>query len=435
MSGVTRGAGAIAGATAGALSGTFTPLLPGPTDGIQPSFAGGGRRMRNVTPKDDTSKSIVKGITGMHEQAKKSNELQKEANKKIGMIAGISLLAVAGIVALALALKNKSNIKLPSPKGPSAVDKAQQVYKKFDDLTKQPNKVYQEIKASEIGKIKNYNIAKTKTGRQVQFKFENEGQLVPSPFDGIIKQVIPSGTRTSSSIDREFNITILVGKYKAIKIIHHVMDADYFVFPSKEVQKGDIIGRTGKGKIITIESKGISDKEAKALGEGYKATTARSKKDELAFKSQSDDFIKQFSDQQENLRQQAVTQTPLVNKVLKSTTKGLGNIIPVLRPYTDQLGGELTPEITKAYTNPTIPKASIAPINLESSNVTKAKNNIRSRKGKTTGQASSIENISDEVLQETKPTTVNISTPDTIFYSLPIEDTMKANAGLLGIQQ
>lgn len=443
MSGVTHGAGAIAGATAGALSGTFTPLLPGPTDGTQPSFAGGGRRMRNVTPKDDTSKSIVKGITGMHEQAKKSNELQKEANKKIATIAGISLLAVAGIVALALALKNKSNIKLPPPKGPSAGDKAQQVYKKFDDLTKQPNKVYEEIKASEIGKIKNYKIAKTKTGRQVQFKFENEGQLVPSPFDGIIKQVIPSGTRISSSIDREFNITILVGKHKAIKIIHHVMDADYFVFPSKEVQKGDIIGRTGKGKIITIESRGISDKEAKALGEGYKATTARSKKDELALKnraiynlkSQSDDFIKQFSDEQQNLRQQAVTQTPLVNKVLKSTTKGLGNIIPVLRPYTDQLGGELTPEITKAYTNATIPKASIAPINLESSNVTKAKNNIRSRKGKPTGYASGISNISDEVLQETKPTTVNISTPDTIFYSLPIEDTMKANAGLLGIQQ
>lgn len=456
MGGISRGAGAIAGATAGTLSGTFTPLLPGPTDGTQPSFAGGGRRMRNVTPKDDTSKSIVKGITGMHEQAKKSNELQKEANKKIAMIAGISLLAVAGIVALALALKDQTP-NLPGSQTPTRMKNRTDSFVDTQNIGQlQPkglinmlNKQYAGSTTKQTSGKQYVPYSKMDLNDETRKLLENQQKAdLAGPFHQVtplantIRKFSTSGEGLILQLpvkikllDIEFSATqerrasivlqkaeVTAGKREKLKTLTDSLPKLIITNVTKVlVPQNRVIPANTPICVVGKNYQIVGDLSAFMRGNKYEeyqnkwSGSAQATKNYLDFRRQEgvtaallkdEESSKQFLDKRSGI---AGTYAP--------TESGIIQTVKNIPQGTKVLGTD---------------------INVEPSNVRKAKNNTKKKKvvrGKTTGQASSIDNMSDELLEETKTPTINVSTPDTIFYSLPIEDTMKANAGLLGIQQ
>lgn len=466
MGNISRGVGAIAGATAGALSGTFTPLLPGPSDGTQPSFAGGGRRMRNVTPKDDTTKSIVKGITGMHEQAKKSNELQKEANKKVMLIAGITLLAVAGIALLAKYLMDKKDFKpfgsiskvfnqkvtsgiettnldqisndlikkqvlgkasLIDNKGTSfslgsSAKESKNTLKKLQD-----NKIITEAERKQIEKEKGTEL------KNLQFSVfhtkDKEKTVLGFPVDIIVidDKINTDNTRTITI--RKKNAGFGNVTTRKTLVITKVVSKIGYIKAGATISKDNIVPANTPlcivedGFTITGDLKDFLnnyDSLETYINENIKDNK---KWADTLDKQRTDEFIKKQvkQNQKEVTTSQAradVTAQSLADMYKTVTTSSFEKRVEDLKDLPENVGNLLG----------LAANVEVRP----SKNISTLLNGVKRRK--TPVIQSSGQGYTGE-LPDLKTSTINVPTPDTIFYSLPIEDTMKANAGLLGIQQ
>ena len=464
MGSISRGAGAIAGATAGALSGTFTPLLPGPSDDTQPSFAGGGRRMRNVTPKDDTTKSIVKGITGMHEQAKKSNELQKEANKKIAMIAGITLLAVAGIVLLAKYLMDKKDVKPFAPtsqafnkkvtsgietsnldqisnaiikkqvlgnaslidnKGSSFTlgdnrKEAEETLKKLQDKNIITEAMRKQIIAGHSGQLKDLQFSLFHTK-------DNQKTVLSFPVDLFVlsDRVNSDNTRTLTVK----KVKTQHGSDKGNLVITKVISKIGYIKAGPSANKDNTVPANtplcivADGFTITGPLKDFLnsyDSLQSYINENVKDTKKWS---DALDRQRTDDFIKEQVKQSQKEVGTSQARADVTGQSIGDMLEAVGTSsfkkrVEDLKDLPENVGNLLG----------LAANVEVRP----SKNISTLLNGVKRRK--TPVIQSSGQGYTGE-LPDLKTSTINISTPDTIFYSLPIEDTMKANAGLLGIQQ